>query len=175
MRPGPTVWGTRLPFNTLCAEFPSPAGGWVHSVAFSPTGDVLAFASLDSTVTIAYPAGPEEPPRAVINVRTPLLPFESLVWVSENELIAAGHDCQPIVFKGSDQGWYFSLNELCQLMTGKWGGVWMRHQRGQVAEKVKLLQLICSGIWIGREVPRQQVKIQPSQLFIKILLRTESH
>jgi hypothetical protein len=173
-RPDPTVWGTRLPFNTLCAEFPSPAGGWVHSVAFSPSGDVLAFTSHDSTVTIAYPAGPEEPPRTIINVRTPLLPFESLVWITETELIAAGHDCQPIVFKGSDQGWCSSPSEY-QLMTGKWGGVWTTRQRGQVAVKVRLLRLICSGIWTAREVPRRQVKILPFQLFIKIPLRTESH
>ena len=62
----------------------------------------------------------------------------------------------------------------CQLMTGKWGGVWTTHQRGQVAGKVRLLRLICSGIWTGREVQRRQVKILPFQLFIKIRLRTES-
>jgi actin related protein 2/3 complex, subunit 1A/1B len=107
-RPDPTVWGTRLPFNTLCAEFSSPAGGWVHSVAFSPSGDVLAFVSHDSSVTIAYPAGPEEPPLAVISVRTPILPFESLLWINENEIVAAGHDCQPIVFNGSEKGWYLT-------------------------------------------------------------------
>lgn len=44
-RPAPTVWGEKLPFNTICGEYTSPAGGWVHSVAFSPSGDVLAFAS----------------------------------------------------------------------------------------------------------------------------------
>lgn len=27
------VWGEKLPFATVCAEF--PAGGWVHAVAFS--------------------------------------------------------------------------------------------------------------------------------------------
>jgi len=104
-RPDPSVWGTRLPFNTLCAEYPSPAGGWVHSVAFSPSGNALAFVSHDSSVSIAYPAGPEEPPRAVINVRTPFLPFLSVVWTNDNEIVAAGHDCQPILYKGSDQGW----------------------------------------------------------------------
>jgi actin related protein 2/3 complex, subunit 1A/1B len=57
-------------------------------------------------VTIAYPAGPEEPPHAIINVCTPLLPFETLLWINENEIVTAGHDCQPIVFVGSDQGWY---------------------------------------------------------------------
>lgn len=45
LRPAPTVWGEKLPFNTLCGEYTSPAGGWVHAVGFSPSGDVLAFAS----------------------------------------------------------------------------------------------------------------------------------
>ena len=44
-RPAPTVWGEKLPFNTICGEYTSPAGGWVHAVGFSPSGDVLAFAS----------------------------------------------------------------------------------------------------------------------------------
>ncbi|KAH0830719.1 WD40-repeat-containing domain protein [Lanmaoa asiatica] len=57
----PTVWGEKLPFNTVCGEYASPAGGWVHAVSFSPSGDVLAFAT--------------------------------------------GHDCQPVVFSGSEAGW----------------------------------------------------------------------
>lgn len=44
-RPAPTVWGEKLPFNTICGEYSSPAGGWVHTVGFSPSGDALAFAS----------------------------------------------------------------------------------------------------------------------------------
>ena len=44
-RPEPTVWGDRLPFGTICGEFSSPNGGWVHDVAFSPSGDVLAYVS----------------------------------------------------------------------------------------------------------------------------------
>lgn len=44
-RPAATIWGEKLPFNTVCGEYASPAGGWVHAVSFSPSGDVLAFAS----------------------------------------------------------------------------------------------------------------------------------
>lgn len=44
-RPQPSAWGEKLPFNTVCGEFNSPSGGWVHDVAFSPSGDALAFAS----------------------------------------------------------------------------------------------------------------------------------
>ena len=44
-RPQGSVWGEKLPFNTVCGEYGSDTGGWVHSVGFSPSGDVLAFAS----------------------------------------------------------------------------------------------------------------------------------
>ncbi|KZV96178.1 WD40 repeat-like protein [Exidia glandulosa HHB12029] len=99
-RPSPSVWGEKLPFNTICGEYASPAGGWVHSVAFSPSGDVLAFASHDSTISIVYPGGP-----AVITVRNSTLPYVSLTWTSEDALVAAGHDCQPVLFSGSAEGW----------------------------------------------------------------------
>jgi hypothetical protein len=52
-RPAPTFWGEKLPFGTVCGEFSSPAGGWVHTVAFSPSGDVLAFAG-KSIVIVSY-------------------------------------------------------------------------------------------------------------------------
>jgi actin related protein 2/3 complex, subunit 1A/1B len=33
------------------------------------------------------------------------LPHVTLSWTSENSFVAAGHDCQPILYKGSEQGW----------------------------------------------------------------------
>lgn len=44
-RPEPTAWGEKLPFGTICGEFSSPNGGWVHDVAFSPSGNALAYVS----------------------------------------------------------------------------------------------------------------------------------
>ncbi|KIJ37565.1 hypothetical protein M422DRAFT_33665 [Sphaerobolus stellatus SS14] len=68
-RPSPTIWGEKLPFNTICGEYSSPSGGWVHSVAFSPSGDVLAFASHDSAITIVYPAAPAVHQNTITSVR----------------------------------------------------------------------------------------------------------
>jgi len=98
-KPAPTVWGEKLPFNTICGEYSSPAGGWVHAVGFSPSGDLLAFASHDSSINVVYPLG------GVINVRMSTLPLVTLTWTSEDTIVAAGHDCQPLVFSGSEQGW----------------------------------------------------------------------
>ncbi|EON65761.1 hypothetical protein W97_05000 [Coniosporium apollinis CBS 100218] len=104
-RPGPSVWGEKLPFNTVCGEYLNNTAGWVHDVAFSPSGDALAFASHDSSVTVVYPAGPDQAPRAVVSVSTQLLPFVSLIWSSESEIIAAGYDCEAYRLQGSEQGW----------------------------------------------------------------------
>ncbi len=104
-KPATNPWGERVPFNTVCGEFQNDSGGWVHDVAFSPSGDLLAFVSHDSSVTVVYPSAPDEPPRAVITVNSSMLPFRTLVWLDEESLAAAGHDCHPVVYKGSESGW----------------------------------------------------------------------
>jgi len=100
-RPSATVWGEKLPFNTLCGEYSSPNGGWVHSVGFSPSGDVLAFASHDSCVTIVYPG----PTPTIFTVKMNSLPYVTLTWTAEDTLVAAGHDCHPMLFQADASGW----------------------------------------------------------------------
>jgi len=107
-RPEPTAWGERLPFNTVCGEYLNNSAGWVHSVAFSPSGDALAYAAHDSSITVVYPSAPEQPPKAVISINTQLLPFMSLIWNGEAEIIAAGYDCEAFRFNGGVEGWQLS-------------------------------------------------------------------
>lgn len=104
-RPEASVWGERLPFNTVCGEYLNHAAGWVHGCAFSPSGNALAFTAHDSSVTVVYPSGPEQPPRAVVSLSTQLLPFLSLIWTGESDIIAAGYDCEAYRLHGSEQGW----------------------------------------------------------------------
>ncbi|CZT17973.1 probable Arp2/3 protein complex subunit sop2 [Ramularia collo-cygni] len=104
-RPEPSVWGERLPFNTVCGEYMNGTAGWVHAVAFSPSGDALAFSAHDSSITIVYPSAPEQPPKAVISIATQGLPFADLIWISEGAIVCAGYDCEVMKFEGSDAGW----------------------------------------------------------------------
>lgn len=104
-RPGPGVWGERLPFNTLCGEYLNPTAGWIHDVSFSPSGEALAFCAHDSSVTVVYPSGPDQAPKAVVNVATQLLPFTSLLWTNEDSIVAAGYDCSVYKFSGAEEGW----------------------------------------------------------------------
>ncbi|KAI0109613.1 WD repeat domain-containing protein [Nemania sp. FL0031] len=107
-RPEPSAWGERLPFNTVCGEYLNNSAGWVHSVAFSPSGNALAFAAHDSSITVVYPAGPDQPPQAVVSVSTQLLPFMSMIWNGEDEIIAAGYDCEAFRFQGGPSGWHLT-------------------------------------------------------------------
>jgi len=116
------VWGERLPFNTVCGEYMNNSAGWVHAVSFSPSGDALAFAAHDSSITVVYPNGADQPPRAVISVSTQLLPFMSLIWSSESEIIAAGYDCQAYRFRGSEGGWQISGSLEAKGRPGVGGG-----------------------------------------------------
>ncbi|KAL2427137.1 Actin-related protein 2/3 complex subunit 1 [Exophiala dermatitidis] len=104
-RPEPSVWGERLPFNTVCGEYLNDAAGWIHAVSFSPSGNALAFAAHDSSITVVYPSAPDQPPRAMLNVSVHSLPFTSLIWNGEAEIIAAGYDCEPFRFRGGESGW----------------------------------------------------------------------
>ncbi|EPX75122.1 ARP2/3 actin-organizing complex subunit Sop2 [Schizosaccharomyces octosporus yFS286] len=104
-KPEASVWGSRLPFNTVCAEYPS--NGWIHSVQFSPSGNALAYTSHDSSLSIVYPSAPEQPPRAFATLKIPQLPLHSLLWVNETTIVAAGYNYAPLLFQGNESGWSF--------------------------------------------------------------------
>ncbi|KAJ3347571.1 hypothetical protein HDU83_002034 [Entophlyctis luteolus] len=94
------VWGDKLPFGTLCGEFGLPNGGWVHDVAFSPSGNVLAWVAHDGNVCFSY--GPQGP---VFSAMTMGLPLLSVLFVAEDAVVAAGHDCVPLLFKMTGSQW----------------------------------------------------------------------
>lgn len=81
------------------AEF--TAKGWIHDVAFSPSGNRLAFVSHDSSITIVDTAQEY----SAETVHGTDLPFRSLIFTSENSIIAAGHDFTPVAFSCGDGKW----------------------------------------------------------------------
>ncbi|KAJ3412392.1 protein 2 3 complex subunit [Chytridiales sp. JEL 0842] len=94
------VWGERLPFGTVCGEFGNDNGGWVHSVAFSPSGNTLAWTAHDGNVSFA--SGPNS---QIMTAVTTGLPLMSLIFISENSVVAAGHDCVPYLFSERGGQW----------------------------------------------------------------------
>jgi len=96
-----TVFGDRLKFGDLLAEF--PAHGWVHSVSFSPSGDRLAFVSHDSAISFVKLIAGAAPEMATLKFRG--LPLKSIVFSGENVVVGAGHASSPIVFVNKDGAW----------------------------------------------------------------------
>nr|CAG4643192.1 EOG090X05RK [Ilyocryptus agilis] len=97
-RPQPTAWGSKMPLGQLMAEFSNSnvgAGGWVHSVSFSASGDRIAWVGHDSSISVADATKG----MAVSVIRTDFLPFLACLWVSENAIVAAGHGCCPMLFE----------------------------------------------------------------------------
>ncbi|KAJ3117704.1 protein 2 3 complex subunit [Phlyctochytrium bullatum] len=93
------VWGD----DTLCAEFGVDTNGWIHAVAFSPSGNSLAWACHDGTINVA--SGPNGPVSVITSVNLPVL---SLFFSSETDLIGAGHDCVPFLYQYKNGTWELS-------------------------------------------------------------------
>jgi len=94
-KPEPTVWGSKMPFGNEMDSFSNGGGGWVHAVAFSPSGNKLAWVGHDSSVSVVDAANN----RQMTTVKTQQLPFLKCLWVTDVSLLTAGHDNCPMLFK----------------------------------------------------------------------------
>lgn len=77
-------------------------------MAFSPSGNQIAYVAHDSSITIA--SGPSQPLQVVY---TNVLPFVTCVWSSDNSVVVAGHDCAPYIVSQNASGqWYWAISIL---------------------------------------------------------------
>lgn len=91
-------------FGEVYAEFSS--SGWIHAVAFSPSGSTVAFAGHNSSahfVTFSPGAAPVE---QVIKFN--FLPLTQLLFTDESRCVAAGHDMNPALFTKQGSAWAFA-------------------------------------------------------------------
>lgn len=56
-KPKETVWGKKMPFGNMMAEYSNGGGGWVHGVSFSLSGNKLAWVGHDSSVSVVNKTG----------------------------------------------------------------------------------------------------------------------
>eukprot|EP00918_Siedleckia_nematoides_P097777 GHVU01214179.1.p1 GENE.GHVU01214179.1~~GHVU01214179.1.p1 ORF type:complete len:372 (+),score=31.59 GHVU01214179.1:158-1273(+) len=96
-KPEATAWGKKMTFGNLMQEFSSGGGGWVHSIAFSSSGNRLAWVGHDSSVSVVDGGNG----MTMSTIKTEHLPFLSCIWLTENSLVTAGHDCCPMLFNYS--------------------------------------------------------------------------
>jgi actin related protein 2/3 complex subunit 1A/1B len=104
-KPPASVWGTKLPFQTLCGDYVNETGAWVHDVAFSPDGNALAYVSHDASVGVVYPDGEGQPPRSILSVTTDNLPLKAVVFLSNNKIVVGGYSCNLLVLEGDESNW----------------------------------------------------------------------
>jgi len=101
-KPAATEWGVKMPFANLMIEFSnSPTGGgWIHGVSFNSTGTRLAWVGHDSSIAVAdAPSG-----MVMMKLKTNFLPFLTLTWIGLDRILAAGHDCVPVVYQVDSAG-----------------------------------------------------------------------
>eukprot|EP01112_Ceratiomyxa_fruticulosa_P018909 TRINITY_DN6116_c0_g1_i1.p1 TRINITY_DN6116_c0_g1~~TRINITY_DN6116_c0_g1_i1.p1 ORF type:complete len:373 (+),score=81.94 TRINITY_DN6116_c0_g1_i1:126-1244(+) len=97
-----TVFGDKLVFGEPLLEM--NASGWVHGVKWSPSGNLIAFASHDSSLCIANVSN-LPPTIQKVNLRG--LPIRDLLFLSENSLVGVGEDCNPLLFQSEGGNWAF--------------------------------------------------------------------
>lgn len=93
-KPGPTVWGKKMPFGACMAEFISSpnSGGWVHDVSFSADGDRLAFVSHDCSISVVEN-------NQLTRTLSRDLPFRCCSWLTDTSLVVAGHSNVPVRYE----------------------------------------------------------------------------
>jgi actin related protein 2/3 complex, subunit 1A/1B len=80
------------------------ATSWINAVAWSPSGNVLAYTSHDSCISFAtFTTG--DP--VVQSIRFGDLPLMSLMFVAEQALVGAGHEFNPTMYTCEDGKWAF--------------------------------------------------------------------
>lgn len=93
-------------FGDVLVEFEA-SGGWVESVAWSPSGDRLAYAAHDSSLSFVQFTAQGEAP-SVQTVRSKDLPIMTMMFLSEDVLVTGGHMFNPGVYQyASGDGWSF--------------------------------------------------------------------
>lgn len=81
-------------------------GGWVQSVKFSPSGNLIAYVGHDSSFNVADISNGQP---LVDQIKTNSLPFLDVTFLNENNAVAVGHDCAPFLFQNQG-GWKLVKN-----------------------------------------------------------------
>jgi len=118
--PPQTPFGDKLAFGEMLAEY--IVGGWVHSAQWSPSGKRFSFVAHDSTVTFVDTSGGA--PGDVQTVKVAFLPLSDIIFITEDSVVAGGHDCSPLILTNSGGQWAFSnlIQEKKDPVAQKTGG-----------------------------------------------------
>eukprot|EP01134_Creolimax_fragrantissima_P002610 CFRG2610T1 len=103
-KPADCQWGPGSElrkFGTLLHEFASPRSGWVNSVAFSASGDKVAWVAQSSF--IASVNGNDS--TKITSTRIAALPHTRITFLTEDTVVCAGNDPSPTVYTDKNGSW----------------------------------------------------------------------
>lgn len=86
-------------FDTECLSV--EVGSWVLAVAFSPSGNALAWSSQQAVISLYYPASGYQSTVQCLT-KDSKIPYNQVLFMSENVLLAAGPNFNPIILAGAD-------------------------------------------------------------------------
>jgi len=89
--------------------------GWVHSVAYTPSGLTVVFVSHDSSISFIE-ANNGQP--TVQTIKCSSLPFLDVLCLTNDKVVAVGHNFNPCLFERGAEGWKF-VKELDQKQAPK--------------------------------------------------------
>lgn len=99
-QPETSPWMPKLSkFGVLLAEFDSN-NGWVHGVKFSPSGSMLAWVAHDCSVNVVNMNNMDK----VHTIHTNILPYMSVLWLTNNSFVTAGHNNYPDLYNVDEAG-----------------------------------------------------------------------
>jgi actin related protein 2/3 complex subunit 1A/1B len=86
-------------FDTECLSV--EVGSWILAIAFSPSGNALAWSSQEAIISLYYPASGFQSTVQCLT-KDAKIPYNQLLFMSENVLLAAGSNADPIILAGAD-------------------------------------------------------------------------
>jgi actin related protein 2/3 complex subunit 1A/1B len=93
----------RQPFGECLFESDA-AAGWVESVAWSPSGNVLVACCHDATLDFyTFPGDGGAPVKQHLSMK--FLPMLCSTFLADDTLVCAGFDFYPMLFTGNGQSW----------------------------------------------------------------------
>lgn len=94
-------WGDKFPFGSLIREYYH--GSFIHDVKWRSNIEKIAYVANEGTLNVI------DYQNNLQSVNAPDgLPFNSLVWINDHEILCAGFSCHPVLFSEASQGWQYA-------------------------------------------------------------------
>ncbi|KAG0674253.1 actin- protein 2/3 complex subunit 1 [Kluyveromyces marxianus] len=94
-------WGEKFPFGSLVREWYQ--GAWIHDIKWRSSIDHVAYVAHDGSLTIVDYTDSQN---SIDNPEG--LPFKTLCWINDHEILAAGFSNHPVLFSEGSNGWKLS-------------------------------------------------------------------